>query len=229
MQTVSATYTTILSGRHRAEWAVRINNVYYAPSMIESISITAGAFPSSSPAVGSCVSAEIDITMKKPAESIPRMALIEAFVRLKNDSLTSEWLRKGYYYIDTRQTTKNGGVERLTIHGYDAMLKAEQDCPISGFPKTDLQTVQQIASTLGVTLDSSVSSQINKGYTIQTPAEYSCREVLGYIAAAYAGCFVMDDFGKLRLIQINGYPAETNLLINTAGLYITFGGDRIIV
>ena len=229
MQTVSATYTTILSGAHRAEWKVSINGVDYDASVLESISITSGAFPSSSPSVGSCVSAEIDLTLKKPSASIPRMASIEPFVRITNGTMTSEWLQKGKFFIDTRETTKNGGVERMKIHGYDAMLKAEQDCPISGFPKTDLQTVQQIASALGVSLDSDVSTIINNSYTIQTPAEYSCREVLGYIAAAYAGCFVMDDFGKLRLIQINGYPAETNLLINTAGLYITFGGDRIIV
>jgi hypothetical protein len=45
----------------------------------------------------------------------------------------------------------------------------------------------------------------------------------------YAGCFVIDDFGKLRLVTLNGYPEETNYLINTAGLAITFGGDRILV
>lgn len=229
MQTVSATYTTILSGRHRAEWKIKINGVDYDASKISHIEITSGVFSSSAPAVGSCVAAEIDLEMLKPSVSIPRMARIAPYVRITNGTLTSEWLPKGVFYIDTRSTTKNGGVEYLSIHGFDAMLKAEQDCPLSGFPKTDLQTVQQIATTLGVSLDSSVSSQINKGYTIQLPAEYSCREVLGYIAAAYAGCFIMDDFGRLRFVAINGYPAETNLLINTAGLYITFGGDRIIV
>ena len=229
MQTVSTTYTSILSGRHRAEWKAKINNVDYGPSQLKGISITGGVFPSNSPAVGSCVSAEIDLTLKSPSATIPRMAKIEPFIRITNDLLTSEWLPKGVFFIDTRETTKNGGVEQLTIHGFDAMLKAEQDCPLSGFPKTDLATVQQIAATMGVQLDPSVSSQINKGYTIQLPAGYSCREVLGYIAAAYAGCFIMDDYGKLRFIALNGYPEETNLLINAAGLYITFGGDRIIV
>lgn len=228
MQAVSATYTTILSGKHRAEWKVQINGVDYTEDQIESLKISTGVF-SNSPSVGSCLSAEIDLKMLKPSATIPRMAEIRPFVRIRNSLLTSEWLPKGVFFIDTREQTKHDGIERLTIHGFDAMLMAEQDAPLSGFPKSDIQTVQQIASALGVTLDSSVASIINHGYTIQLPAEYSCREVLGYIAGAYAGCFIMDDEGHLRLVQVNGFPAETNYLINAAGLAITFGGDRILV
>jgi hypothetical protein len=106
---------------------------------------------------------------------------------------------------------------------------AEQLVPIANFPMTDIQAVNEIATFLGFTLDDDVSSQITHGYNVPIPAEYSCREVLGYIAAMYAGCWIMDDFGHLRLVTVNGMPAETNYLINTAGLSITFGGDRIIV
>lgn len=228
MQSVSATYTTILSGKHRAEWKVQIDGTDYGESVLESIKISSGAF-GSYPALGSCISAEIEIKMLKPVATFSRMAQIKPYVRIKNATQTSEWLPKGIFYIDTRETSKNGGVERLTIHGYDAMLKAECDAPISGFPKTDKNTVNQIASQLGLTVDTGTLSAINRGYTIQMPAEYSSREVLGYIAAAYGGCFIIDDDGHLRLVRVNGFPAETNYLINTAGLAITFGGDRILV
>lgn len=228
MQTVSATYTTIISGNHRAEWKVAINGVDYGESVLQDIEINRSVF-ASSPVLGSCISAEIDLTLIKPSVDIPRMASIEPYVRVTNGLQTSEWLPKGKFFIDTREFTKNDAVDVMTIHGYDSMLKAEQLCPIDNYPQTDIQAVQEIATYLGMTLDNDVSTLMDKGYTIPVPAEYSCREVLGYIAAMYAGCFVMDDFGHLRLITLASIPTETNFLINTAGLAITFGGDRIIV
>lgn len=228
MQTVSSTYTTILSGKHRAEWKVAINGVDYGEGVLLEIEINRSVF-ASSPVLGSCISAEIDLSLIKPTVDIPRMALIEPYVRITNGTLTSEWLPKGKFYIDTREFTKNDAVDVMKLHGFDAMLMAEQLCPIENFPMTDIQAVNAVSTFLGFTLDSDITSQVNHGYTVPIPAEYSCREVLGYIAAMYAGCFVMDDFGHLKLITINSMPAETSFLINGAGLAITFGGDRILV
>lgn len=228
MQTVSSTYTTILSGKHRAEWKVAINGVDYGEGVLLEIEINRSVF-ASSPVLGSCISAEIDLSLIKPTVEIPRMALIEPYVRITNGTLTSEWLPKGKFYIDTREYTKNDAVDVMKIHGFDAMLMAEQLCPIENFPMTDIQALNAVSTFLGFTLDSDITSQVNHGYTVPIPAEYSCREVLGYIAAMYAGCFVMDDFGHLKLITINSMPAETSFLINGAGLAITFGGDRILV
>jgi hypothetical protein len=53
--------------------------------------------------------------------------------------------------------------------------------------------------------------------------------VLGYIAAMYAGSFVMSDLGELRLIPINNIPKETRRLIDQSGNAILFGGVRILV
>jgi hypothetical protein len=96
MQIVSDTFTTILSGRHKAEWKVTINGVDYGESAIESIEINRSVF-GDTPACGSCISAEIDVSIIKPTVTIPRMAYIEPYVRIKNDTLTSEWLPKGKF------------------------------------------------------------------------------------------------------------------------------------
>ena len=217
-----------MSGSHKAEWKVAINGVDYGESVLQNIEINRSVF-ASSPVLGSCISGEIDVTLIKPTVDIPRMATVEPYVRVTNGLLTSEWLPKGKFWIDTREFTKNDGVELMTIHGFDAMLMAEQLVPINSYPQTDLAAVTEIATFLGLTLDDEASTIMTHGYTVPVPAEYSCREVLGYIAAMYAGCWVMDDFGNLRLVTVNGMPAETNLLINGAGFAITFGGDRILV
>lgn len=150
----------------------------------------------------------------------------------------SEWLPKGVYYIDTRQTSHNDdGVTLMELHGYDAMLKAEQYwgddmIPSGGWPEdglTDIQVVQMIAAKIGVAVDSRTVTDMDGGYKIPMPIGYTLREVLGYLAAPYLGCFIMTEQGKLRMVSILDLPPETNYLIDNAGYAITFGGTRILV
>lgn len=149
------------------------------------------------------------------------------------EEVTSEWIPQGVYYIDTREVTANSsGVKVLTIHGYDAMLLAEQDYSsndvVSDAPDTAF--VQAIADAIGVDVDPR-TWEIMQGYTIPFPIGYSMREILGYIASSYVGCFVMTNEGKLRLVSLLGLPAydETSLLKTNTGYVILFGGDAILV
>lgn len=148
------------------------------------------------------------------------------------ERMYSEWLQMGYYYIDTREIARSeSGVFVLTLHGYDAMLKAEQDFvsdTITG-DSIDTAMVAEIASIIGVTVDSRTYTVMDKAYTIPLPTGYTCREVLGYIAAMYVGCFTITETGKLRLVSLLELPPETNHLVDENSDNITFGGDRILV
>ena len=192
-------------------------------------------FVGSKPSVGGCVSRQIDI-MIKPKGTIPRMAEIKLETRLVLKDFvtgeitsTSEWIPKGTFYIDTRQTDKVSGA--LIIHGYDAMLKAEQmlltETTEDDWPKPMDEVVEEIAKRMGVTVDSRtvISHTMMVGY----PLEYTMREVLGYIAAAHCGNWIITDAGELRLITLNCIPPETSYLVDEDGYAITFGGVRIIV
>lgn len=204
----------------------------YDETLLMSVSTSQSAFMEESPSVGACVSAEIDVKMLKPFGDIPPMARIVPYVRLTDGTRYSEWIQKGVFYIDTREKVEDGSsIEKIQIHGYDDMLKAEQDYPAStlAWPAKDIDVVREIAAFLGVSIDSRTIPIINRGYSIQYPAGYSCRDTLGYIAAMYAGCFVMSDLGELRLITIHGIPKESRYLIEPGGFAITFGGDRILV
>lgn len=202
----------------------------------ESFLISMGAdfriFSDESPTVGNCISSEIKAVMVKPFGELPRQARLAPYVRLTDGSRYSEWIQKGVFYIDTRGKVEDGSsIEKLQIHGYDDMLKAEQDYPDSTlqWPARDIDVVREIAAFIGVSVDPRTIPIINRGYTIQYPAGYSCRDVLGYIAAMYAGCFVMSDVGELRLVTIYGIPKETRYLIDMSGSAITFGGVKIRV
>lgn len=232
MQTTSALYNTILSdSNHWFETKLLIEGVAYTETQIFSINTHIEMFQGT-PTIGKAVSGEIEIKMLKPSVDIPIMATLQPYVRVCNATDESEWLPQGVYYIDTRETTKNqDGLDVLTIHGYDAMLKSEQmfeSSTITG-DSVDTDMVDEIASIMGVSVDARTYSLMTNAYTVPLPTGYSLREVLGYIASMYVGCFIMTEEGKLRLVSILELPPETNYLIDQVGDAITFGGDRILV
>ena len=146
--------------------------------------------------------------------------------------IQSEWIQQGVYYIDTREITQNeDGLDVLTIHGFDAMLKAEQDYANNAVIGDNYDTayVAAIASQMGVEVDPRTWDIMGAGHIITFPLGYSCREILGYIAGIYIGCFVMTDEGKLRLVSLLSLPPETNLLVDDVGDVLVFGNDAILI
>ena len=144
----------------------------------------------------------------------------------------SEWIPQGVYFIDTRETTANqDGLDVLTIHGYDAMLKTEQEYASNETVGDNYETayVRAIANAIGVEVDDRTWELMGTGYIVPFPLGYTMREILGFIAASYVGCFVITDEGKLRLVSMTDLPAETNLLIDSVGDVILVGGDSILI
>lgn len=226
-------YDTIFAtGEYVVETKVNINGVDYGEGQLIRVETTPTLF-GDVPSIGNCPSAEIYIEMALPSATIPTMAVIKPYIRLKGTSLTSGWLQKGVFFIDTREQTQyQSAPSVLTIHGYDAMLKAEAKYPsdsASNYPALDTYVVNKIATAMGITVDSRTTAIMTAGYRINLPATYSMRETLGYIASMYAGNFCITPEGKLRLVGLADIGFETNYLIDQIGEAITFGGDRILV
>lgn len=218
--------TAILVDSGGAETAFREN-------VLMSLSTTHAVFNEDYPVVGSAVSGEIDIQMIKPVATIPKMARLVPFVRVTDGTQYSEWLQKGVYYVDTRETSHNSnGLDIVTIHGYDAMLMFEMNYPSdsnNNYPMLDTTMVQFIADSIEISVDQRTFERMNKSYQFPLPVGYSSREVLGMIAAAYGGNFVISDEGQLLLIRLGDLPKETNYLVSEAGDVLLFGTDKIVV
>lgn len=231
MQNTSQLYRQIIGQEgHFFESKLVIDGVTYDKSVLVEMETSVAMF-SGTPEIGKAVSGQISVKMLAPSVDIPTMAEMKPYVRAKTATQTSEWIQQGVFYIDTREMTKNeAGENVLSIHGFDAMLKAEQmyNGRITG-NSTDIQMVNEIAYQLGVTVDARTTAAMTRGYTIPFPSGYTYREILGFIAAMYVGCFIMSDVGELRLVSILELPPETNYLIDQTGDAITFGGDRILV
>lgn len=246
MQTTSALYNEIIANsNHWFETRLTINGVNYGENQLFSVEATYRVFGDEQPVVGGCLAAELEVKMLAPSSEIPRMAQVSPYVRVTNGTQTSEWLPQGVFYIDTRQVTHNDdGLDILTLHCYDAMLKAEADYPSTSisYPAKDYRIVQIIAYAMGLQNSSAASNHngidartkalMNNGsgiYNIGLPVGYSMREVLANIAAMYAGNWIMTYEGKLRLVTLTELPDETYYLMDEHFDSITFGGDRILV
>lgn len=232
MQSVSTLYNNIIAnGEYWFETKLVIDNVgTFTETQLFEVK-TSHAMFSDTPRVGMAVAGEIDVKMLYPSVSIPTMACLRPYVRVCNATQQSEWLPQGVFYIDTRERTRDDtGLSFLTIHGYDAMLKAEQmyNGRITA-TSTDIQMVNEIAYQMGIAVDPRTTALMTAAYSIPLPTGYTYRAVLGYIASMYAGCFIITDEGKLRLVTLYELPPETNYLIDSTGNWITFGGDRILV
>lgn len=207
-------------------------------SLLQPPLVTGSLFPKGTPAVGGCMARQLDIVLR-PKETIPRMAEIRLETRLVlRDSLTgantqeSEWLPKGTFFIDTRHPIADLGL--LSIHGYDAMLKAEQTYLQAGdtgeWPRPMQEVVADIARRMGVSIDA--RTVLNPAYMVEHPNDYTMREILGYIAAAHAGNWIITDAGELYLVPFYNPAtdyANLNYLGTEDGSAITFGGVCILV
>lgn len=131
MQTTSETYRALWESDHRADVKLDVYNTagtqlvksFTADDLI-TMRTSCGLFGGGTPGIGGTVSAEIDVTLFPADVEIPRMAMLRPYVRLTNGVSTSEWIPKGVFWIDTRETDHVTQV--MHLHGYDAMLKAEQ-------------------------------------------------------------------------------------------------------
>lgn len=215
-------------GYYRMESRVEIAGVEHSEEEVFSLSTNGALFADGTVSVGNCVAKEIDLAVM-PKGEIPRMAEIKVFVRPVADGVETEWLQKGIFYIDTRQEDKVTGV--VTIHGYDAMLKAEQTYLAEGdtgeWPRSMQTVVNEIAQRMGVEVDPRTG--IDSSYMVEYPNDLTMREVLGYIAVAHAGNWIITDAGKLRLVGLTNAVKTTDYLMDEDGYAITFGGVRIVL
>lgn len=220
--------TAILVARSGADSGFTENQIFNVRTSIQMFQ--------DDPTVGGAISQEIELTMLKPAGDIAPMGLVVPYVRVCDETDKSEWIQQGVFYIDTREISDNdGNITTITVHGYDAMLTAEQYWHDNGSLNwssgtvTDRAMVGNIAEIMDISVDARTWDIMTNNYRIPMPMQYTLREILGYIASMYAGCFIITEVGQLRLVSLLELPPETNLLIDNAGDYIVFGTDRIIV
>lgn len=199
----------------------------YTEEDLYEVTISGALFASGTLSFGGCVSREITVRFYPRGATIPRMAAMRPQVRLVGEAGVSEWVSKGVFYIDTREYDRASGV--LTLTGYDAMLKAEADFISPGdvgvWPQRMADVVDEISVMLGLEIDA--RTRLNRDYWMELPTGYTMREILGFVAAAHAGNWVITDEGRLRLVRIDDTADTESLGKNALDMKVATPFDPI--
>lgn len=229
----SATYLSLIAqANHSVEWRVTVNGTVYGKDKLAASTgggdalprLTRNLFTGSTPTIGGCCAATFECTIFEASSNVPRMATVVPAFRLVNGNTTSEWITLGTFYIDTRSVNKSTGA--LSLFCYDRMLIADgaggaSYADVTGFdewPQSMSAVVNEIASIMGVTVDSRTSINSGTGYNVDYPNDLTMREVLGYIAVAHCGNWCITPDNKLRLIPLTGGNGSLNLGSATGSL-----------
>ena len=153
-------------------------------------------------AVGNVASAALALAVRATG-TIPRSAAVAIEARLNDGVTASEWLSMGTFYISRRSRDPVTGVTALEC--YDALLKANAVwTPSAGaWPRTMAAVLAELLTLLDMALDSRTVVPSGASFVISQPAEgTTIRDVLGTIAQAGGGNWIVTPEGKLRLLPL---------------------------
>ena len=208
--------------------------------------------------IGNAVSANCSFSVQT-TDTIPKGAQIFIQMRYVNDGTATEWLPAGTFYVSHQSYDPIAQI--VTIDGYDALLKGNALYDY-GYPWTDnnnhiimdnngnalffapvtmthSQAVTAIASLLGVSIDSRTNLQTGDDYVITPDINGTAiRDVLGAIAAANAGNWIITPANKLLLVPVRsrsnpGSPSNAVIVRRILGSMTTtniqtISGVRIV-
>lgn len=207
----SVLYNSIFADpTHIVEWKITVSGTAYTGDKVAGgimpPKLGRHTFSGSQPEVGRCYSATFSCAIFEASAAVPRMATVVPAYRLVLGTQASEWITLGTFYIDTRQVDEVTGA--LILRCFDRMLVGDQTyrdvTAFTTWPQTMSAVASEIATILGITLDARTTINTGTGYMVQYPNDLTMREVLGYIAVAHAGNWIITPENKLRLIPLTG-------------------------
>ena len=170
---------------------IKINNKWY-DSGIKSLTFTGGSNGEDDITIGSTVSAYIDVTMKNTGLLFENTE-VELQIGLLTDN-KYEYVPMGIFKA-ARPEEIDGRMIKFTA--YDRMINTEVLFVSElTYPATALQVLNEACKLSGITRS---TTGLGTLYIQEKPQGYTCREIIGYIAALYGKFAVIDRKGKLQL------------------------------
>lgn len=225
MLTTSSLYKSIFADpSHTVQWKITVNGTDYTGEKIASAQtprLSRRLIDGDEPTIGQCIAATFSCAIYEASSAVPRMATVSVAYRLAmplpegsmEDPTVSEWITLGTTYIDTREVDK--ATQALILSCYDKMLVGNVTyLDVTGFdewPQSQASVAAEIASIMGISLDSRTTLRTGTGYMVEYPNDLSCLEVLGYIGVANAGNWCITPANALRLVPLTGGSGSLDL------------------
>lgn len=225
MLTTSSLYKSIFADpAHTVQWKITVNGTDYTGEQIAAAQtprLYRRLIDGDEPTIGQCIAATFACAIYEASSAVPRMAAVSVAYRLAlplpegsmEDLTVSEWITLGTTYIDTRQVDEAS--KALILSCYDKMLVGNVTyLDVTGFgewPQSQAAVAAEIASIMGISLDSRTALRTGAGYMVEYPNDLSCLEVLGYIGVANAGNWCITPANDLRLVPLTGGSGSFDL------------------
>jgi hypothetical protein len=233
MYPISVSTENLLRKRDRL-WRIKaeIDGVEYAEDKIISFEIEQSIVSGQEFEIGAAPSSRLVIRLRTNAEITPN-AKIVPYIALDAGDLrwvdadfaweeadvpweggTTSWIPLGEFYVDSREKVNN----TWEYTCYDKLMFANTPYVSSlTYPATMQAVWDEICTQLGYTYDSSVV--IDPSYTVPVaPTGYTCRQVMGFIAAANAASVYAGRDGVIRFKRFSA--AESPVFEMTPSDYI---------
>lgn len=179
---------------------------------------------------------------------IPRSAQVVIEMQYTDGTSTSAWYPAGTFFVAHREV--DPVTEVISLECYDALMKANAEYEY-GLPWTDhnnnlitdhngtsiyfapttvrmIDAVNNIAALIGVTIDSRTSIQTGNDFKITIDSNgATMRDVLGAIAAAHGGNWIITPENKLRLVPLNSAANASSAASNVVAVTAVLGGISV--
>lgn len=228
MQNAPLHWQQLFSSQHKTLWKFEIgsSHVVYQGTAIKGTPIITKPLMDT-PGFGKTCSGSLVITIY-PTGTIAKGAEVNAYCRLMFDDgvdhIETDWVPQGKYYVSSR-TGKNP----LTLTCYDRMLKAGQTyldkTVYTEWPQPMTSVVAEIASLMGVSIDGRTTIKTGADYQVSYPNEdVLMSEILGMVAVAHGGNWIMSEAGALRLVPLSSPAASASQNVGKSHSGFTLAG-----
>ena len=171
-------------------------NTFY-DDKIRSIKVKKAVCGYGSLTIGTVYAKTLEVMLIPGIVTIPKMAEVNLYSAPEG---TTTWTPRGSFYVDTRRK----GEFTLTLTCIDKVLKMEdpfiQDNVPDTWPQTMLDAATLVCQRIGITIDAGTT--ISNTWTVPYTNDMTMREVMGFIASAHAGNFIISDSDTLILAPL---------------------------
>lgn len=175
---------------------------------IRSINFSGGSCGADTLTIGSAVASSVEIEVENSQitiEPLDGVTLTLSFGLVLDNGMT-EYVPIGKYFITSVSKVSK---ETIKISACDAMLKAEKIYASNlSYPATAIQMIDEICESIGI---SRATTGLGTIRINNAPKGYTCREMLGYLAALYGKFAVINRSGNLEIRWYEDTGASVDL------------------
>ena len=191
----------ILEPTRKFEAKVKVGNITLTNEEVMSFNIEQSIQQDATFSIGNTISTSFNLAFfHNDILTIDDKDLVEAKLGLKLDDANIEYIPLGFFNIDNIETNDT----TTSILAYDNMVKFEVAYIEDNENPTIYSVINKLQELTGVNFGGDLNE--HKNYSLSVLQNYSCREVLGFVAGVLGANAIINREGKFDFVTISNNP-----------------------